>query len=394
MAEQRDAWLTLWIDGKPYEETTGRVLELEVDERTDGASSFRISLDMAPVADDWDLLADGRFALLHAIAIELGVGPTGADAPTETAMVMQGYITAVEPRFGENRVPDTTLTISGLDASCLMHFEERTKAWSAMTDAEIVKTIYASYGFSTDIAPTPTSRTAERGPLVQRTTDAEMIRLLARRNGFEAYVERTAAKVTAGAASGLEIVGHFHLPRVGGPAQPKLDLMPRATPSILELRARWESHRPTAFVGSHIDERTRRLGRTRIDKSRFPKLGVASRADILKARLAVVLPTMPAAESVGRQIADVPWDQAEVESLAWADYRDADWLVEAEGTVHGLRYPKILRARRPVEVAGAGKLLDGTWYTRGVNHRWSRHEQTKRYEVDVDLVRNALGAVG
>lgn len=393
MAEQRNAWLKVWIDGQLFEEAIGRILELEVDERTDGASSFRLSLDMTPTEDDWDLLADGRFALLHAVLIELGVGSTDADEPAETARIFQGYITAIEPRFGEKRVPDTTLEISGLDASCLMHFEERTKTWSAMTDSAIVKAIYESYGFSTDVDATPTTRTPERGPLVQRSTDAELIRLLAKRNGFEAYVERGDGPVNPGATSGKEVVGHFHMPRVSAKAQPVLTLMPRETPSIIEMRARWESHRPAAVDAAHIDERTRRLGSVRLDKSRLPKLGAASRADILQKRLADVLPSMQTV-SVGRQSVDVPWSQAELESFAWADYRDADWLAEIEGTVHGLRYPTILRARRPVELAGAGKLLDGTWYTRAVNHRWSRQEKTKRYEVDVDLVRNALGAIG
>jgi hypothetical protein len=394
MAEQRQAWLKLWIDGQPYEEALGRILKLEVDERADGASSFQISFDMAPIEGDWDLLADGRFALLHAITIELGVGPTNADEPTDTARVLQGYITAVEPRFGENRVPDTTLEVSGLDASCLMHFEERTKTWSGMTDSAIVSSIYQSYGFSTDVEDTPTTRSPERGPLVQRTTDAEFIRLLAKRNGFEAYVERSDAPVTPGAAPGQEVVGHFHAPRVGQASQPVLTLMPRETPSIIEMRARWESHRPATVIGSHIDEKTRRLSTSTFDKSRFPKLGAVSRADILKQRFAEVLPAMPTAASVTRQSSDVPWGAAEAESMAWADFQQADWLAEAEGTVHGLRYEKILRARRPVDIAGAGKLLDGTWYARGVSHRWNRGEQTKRYEVGVDLVRNALGAIG
>jgi hypothetical protein len=394
MAQQNDVWLTLWIDGEPYEDTTGRVLELEVDERTDEASSFRLSLDMTSEQGDWDLLADGRFALLHQIAIELGIGPTGATAPSDKAFVFQGYITAVEPRFGEKRVPDTSLELFGLDASCLMHLEERTRAWPDTTDADIVKTIYQSYGFSVDVTPTTTPRTSERGPLVQRSTDAEFVRMLARRNGVEAYVERTSDPMAKGAASGQEVVGHFHLPRLDATTQPVLELMPRTTPSLLELRARWDSHRPAAVLGSHIDERTRRLNSTKMDTPRYKRLGTTSRADILAQRLPVVLPSQPSAASVGLQFVDVPWAQTEVEDLAWADFREADWLVEAEGRVEGLRYPTVLRARRPVSVTGAGSLLDGTWYVRRTCHRWARNDADKRYEVSVDLARNALNGVG
>ena len=45
-----------------------------------------------------------------------------------------------------------------------------------------------------------TSRDPDRGTMLQRGTDADFIRMLARRNGFEAYVERTSGPVKEGAA--------------------------------------------------------------------------------------------------------------------------------------------------------------------------------------------------
>jgi hypothetical protein len=146
-------------------------------------------------------------------------------------------------------------------------------------------------------------------------------------------------------------------------------------------------------AGAHIDEGTRRVRSTRLDKTRLQRMGSTTRADILAQRLAAVLPSRPGVQAVGRQIVDVPWDQRELDNLAWADLRDADWLACARGVVDGLRYPAILRARRPVDVTGAGKLLDGRWYVRGARHRWIRDRISKRYEVDVDLARNALNGV-
>ena len=401
MAVQQEASLTLYLDGEPFADATSRVLRLSVEESTQGAALLCVSLDLSPVGSpngpaeqrDWDLLADGRFALLHAISVELAVGPPQQE-PRARAVVFHGYITAVAPTFGEARVPDSCLELTALDASCLMHFEERTVAHVGKTDADIVRQIYESYGFGVDIEATPTLRTPERGPLLQRTTDAEFIRLLARRNGYEAYVEHDSTPIKKGATTGAEVVGHFHPPRLGQTPQPRLDLMPRDTPSVRTLRARWESHRPTAVVAGHIEERTRRLAASRVVSSRHARLGATTRADILKQRLGVVLPRRPATQSVSRQISDVPYDKQELATLAWADFQDADWLVEADGVVEGLRYPSVLRPRRPVEMFGAGKLLDGTWYVRGLRHRWERDAAVKRYEVDVDLVRNALGGVG
>jgi hypothetical protein len=401
MAVQQEASLTLYLDGEPFAEATNRILRLSVEESTQGAALLSIALDLAPTGSantpaeqrDWDLLGDGRFALLHAISVELAVGPPQAE-PVARAVVFHGYVTSVAPSFGEARVPDSSLELTALDASCLMHFEERTVAHVGKSDAEIVRQIYESYGFGVDIEPTATIRTPERGPLLQRTTDAEFIRLLARRNGYEAYVEHDSTPIKKGVTTGTEVVGHFHAPRLAQQPQPRLDLMPRETPSVRTLRARWDSHRPTAVVAGHIDERTRRLDSSRLVSSRHPRLGTTTRGDILKQRLAAVLPKRPAVESVSRQICDVPYDKQELATLTWADFQDADWLVEADGVVEGLRYPSVLRPRRPVEMFGAGKLLDGTWYVRGLRHRWERDAVVKRYEVDVDLVKNALGGVG
>lgn len=391
MATQRGAFLNVWIDGQAMTDARSRVLRLEVDERADDASSFHASLDMAPTdSGDWDALADGRFALLKRITIGFGLGDPDGDAPDVQDVVFDGYITAVEPTFGRARVPDSSLELYGLDASCLMHLEERTRSFSGLSDAGIVRQIYGEYGFALDVQETAPVRDETRGVILQRGTDAELIRMLARRNGFEAYVERATGPVQTGGNAAKECVGHFHLPRPDGTAQPALELMPLATPSLMELKARWESHRPTELHGAHIDERTRRIRSAVVDKPRYGKMGTTGRADILKARLPAILPKRPQTVAVGLQYADVPHDVPEVENLAWADFREADWLAEASGVVQGLRYPKILRARRPVGLTGAGKLMDGTWYVRAARHRWIWDEETSRYEVDVELARNGL----
>lgn len=392
--KQRTAFLQLWVDGKKMEDALGRVLRLELDERSDEASSFHLSLDMAPTDEaDWDMLADERFHLLHRVTISLGVGDADAEAPDTEDTIFDGYITAVEPSFGPARVPDSSLELYGLDASCLMHLEEKTRSFSGKSDADIVSTIYGEYGFGLDVEQTKPVRDEERGVILQRGTDAELIRMLARRNGYEAYVERAPGPVSAGSNPGKEVVGHFHLPRTGGKAQPAMTLMPVTSPSLIELKARWESHRATEIRGAHIDERTRRIRSVAINKPRFARMGKTGRADILAARLPAILPRHKDLKGVGLQHADVPHETAEVDNLAWSDYLAADWLAEATGTVQGLRYPAVLRARRPVGLTGAGKLMDGTWYVKTARHRWVWDDELVKYEVDVELARDALNGV-
>ena len=63
----RPPFLKLWLDGVAVESLAGSVLALEVDERADEASTFRIVLDLSPIGDgtsagDWDVLEHGPFA--------------------------------------------------------------------------------------------------------------------------------------------------------------------------------------------------------------------------------------------------------------------------------------------------------------------------------------------
>jgi phage protein D len=395
MDSQRIAYLQVWLDGEAMADAEGRVLRVEVEERADDVSSFHMSLDLAPGDGEWNLLADGRFALLHRVTIGFGLGPPDSATSVNKTVVFDGYITAVEPHFGSQRVPDSTLELYGLDASCLMHLEERTRRWPGQADSDIVKSVFGEYGFRVDDAniETTTTRTEDRSVIMQRGTDAELVRMLARRNGFEAFIEPVGTAPSEGGAAASACVAHFHRARPDGAKQPPLTMTPHAAPTVIEMTARWESHRPATIRAQHIDEQTRRI---RIDdqtKPRWERLGKVGRAEILKERLAAVLPKRPATVALGLQHADVPHDPAEVATLGWADFVGTNWLVEARAKVRAVSYPEILRARRPIELKGAGKLLDGTWYVKTARHTWAWDDEENQYEVELDLCRDGLNGV-
>jgi hypothetical protein len=428
----RPPYLKIWLDGEPVELLAGAVLALDVEERADQASSARIVLDLSPVGGDassggdWDAIEYGPFAaergvpafrLLSRVTVALGfeAGDPATDSePAVTATVFDGYVTAVEPVIGRNRVPDSYLVLSCLDASCLMHLETVTRTWDGLTDAGIAAEIFTKYGF--DCTPGDTiedggiSRDAVLPGLVQRGTDAEFLRMLARRNGFEWYLE-PAGEVHAGTHPGHDVVGHFHSPRVGVEPQPELALFPRLTPTLQSFRARFDSHQPSRMRSWHIDERSRALQFVDLEDTDLLRMGSHSRADVLAERLGAIQPVKVGATTAGApggagsllatlDIAsgNVPISDVELGSLARASLRSADWFVTGSGTVQSDRYPGVVRPRRPVTVSGAGHLLDGIWYVQGVRHRWGvdpaapeREQRIRRYEADVTVVRNALG---
>jgi hypothetical protein len=393
MAEQHEAFLSLWVDGEPVDDIDDRLQRVEVVERTHDASSFRIVLSMSPSDQDasWPLLDDERFHLMRRLTVALGVGPYKTGEPEALVVVLDGYITSLEPYFGPDRVPDSTLEIGGLDASCLMHFEARVREWYDKSDSQIVREIYESYGFDCDIADMAPTRSRDRSSVLQRSTDAEFVRMLARRNGCECFVEPRDTSVTQGSHPGRAIIGHFHRPRLDSKPQPALSLSPRAYPSLMSMRARWQSHRPTSVVARHLDPHTRRIQTSSQDGPKLPKLGSQSRIDLIGPRLQT-LKRGATLRPLGLQHERVPHDQSELDNFVFAAHMDNDWLAEATGKVQGLRYETIVRPRRLVDVEGAGTQLDGPWYVRSAAHVWERNKATDSYEVDLEMCRNALGA--
>ena len=425
---RRDPYIRLWLDGAPVEGVDRWLLQAEVEERCDDATTFRLVLDLTPVGDgsapgDWDLLEHGPLAadaglpdvgLLRRVTLALGLsgGEDPALAPVES-VVVDGYATAVEAVFGPSRIPDSSLVLTGSDALCLMHTSTATHEWYGVTDAEIARELYGRYGFAVggdtveDTAPT---RARERGSVVQRGTDAQLLRQLAQRNGFEWYLEPGTAPVAAGAHPTTAVTGHFHAPRPQGTAQPVLELFPREDLTVVEMRARWDAEQATRWRGWHIDEVTRRLQTADVTDPGYLRMGQVSREQALAGRLGTIRPVRAGTAVLAGggdggdtqllEVAsvDVPDDGTELETLTRAAYRGSDWFATAHVTVRGERYPQILRSRRPVTLAGAGHLLDGLWYVRSVRHRWGvdpdnpEHEPTiTRYEADAVLVRNALG---
>jgi hypothetical protein len=414
----RDPHIRIWLDGVALEMPGNTVTQVEVEERADGASQFRLSVDMSPIDDDWDVLERGefaeaflipRFSLLRRVTIELSlIRPDHGDSEY-SAVVIDGYITSVEPVVSDSRVPDSKLIVSGSDASCLMHLETKTRSWQGLTDTEIAKRIFGDYGFGVEaenFEDTTLQRDGERAGLVQRCTDAEFLNHLAHRNGFEWYLEPEAEQVNEGTHPGTTLKAHFHSPRPERDLQhdgEALGLFPRTAPTLINFRARWESHHPASVRAWHLTEDSRRVLYSEIEDSGYGAINASGgtsfgRAELLESRLAEVFPQQPrpsVSDIAGR---DVPHGGAELTSLTRAEYRRVDWFVTGEATVNTQYYPGIVRSRRPIRLTGAGHLLDGRWYVLGVRHRLAveidepdLEPLSRRYEADVTLARNDLG---
>ena len=403
-AQQFESDMVVWIDGVQVSDQ--RFLECEIEEHTLGASTCRLVLEMAPLTPEgeeeteqesatrrrWPVLEDERFELLRRLSVKFTLAPQDGNVEHE-AVVFDGYVTAVAPTFGAKRDNESRLELSGFDAFYLLHFEDRHASYDGHPDSKIVDDLFREYGFGRDVEGTSPARHLNDGSIVQRTTDAELIRWLARRNGYEAYVERSDTDIQEGQQPGTALVGHFHKPRLDRNLQPALTLFPDDYPSIVDMTARWDSHKATSVQARTLDTRTRRIQRVEVLAPRLKQQGTITRKTILEERLPQLIQKggHRTDHAVGFQFRDQPHDSTELDTMAWAHFVEENWLATATATVNGKRYPGILRARRPVPVEGGGELVDGEWYVRRAKHVFDNTVSPNTYEVEVELVRNGLG---
>lgn len=425
-AGHRTPGLLLWVDGAEVDPTL--VSSLSAEERVDRPSTVTLTIASTPVSGpdagddsaaggDWDTLVRGDEAqglgmpglrLLSRVTVGFSLTPpVPGEGAVDSQVVFDGFVTAIEHRFAEARVPDSEAVVSGVDASCLLHVETVTKRWEDLADSEIAAEIYSRYGFDVAVDDTP-RRDGTVSSLLQRSTDAEFLRLLARRNGFEAFVAPSGVPVAAGAHPRTGVVGHFRSAPVGRDRLPEAWLFPHDAPALVDLTVRYDSHQPSVVRSWHVDGRRQTVRTSQVDDPGYARTGDQTRDAVVRARLAEILGEGTAPEPVDIRTADVPLDDTELEALARAELRSADWFATADGTVTATRYPTILRAGYTLPISGAGPIFSGDWYVRGVTHRWgarrtlpgdppaaeigvAAEDRDFVYEADVALVRNALG---
>ena len=83
-------------------------------------------------------------------------------------------------------------------------------------------------------------------------------------------------------------------------------------------------------------------------------------------------------------------DAGELQTYAQAVVDRSAWAIRAEGELSTVTYGDVLRAKRPVNLRGAGRRFSGTWYVEKVLHRLSDEGYTQTFT----LRRNATGVTG
>jgi len=266
-----------------------------------------------------------------------------------------------------NRPGDSTLVVTGEDISLRLDLQDKNETYRNQSDSEVVETIlrnYRTYGLNPRV--TPTTRRQAEGVTTQQATDLEFIQDLAGRNAFVFYVEPTTIPG--------QVTAYWGSDRQTGSPQPELRMNMGPSTNLESLSFAFDALAPTTPSVAILDPNSRQ--QVPVRERPDPRLPLArQRATALRT-------------TVLRDVAQL--DQSEASLVASTLASDNADAVTGTGTVDVVRYGQILRARKLVNLLGAGRGFDGQYYVKQVTHTIKRGE----YKQDFSLKREGRGRLG
>ncbi len=343
-------------------EVVGALQRIEVDASIEMASVLRLTFSIAATdTGDWSILTDDTFAPLTPLQLRVQVD-TGLP---ET--IINAYVTGHAVAYSDE--PDgSTLEVTAMDATVLMNLEEKVAAWPNMSDSTIAALIFGQHQLIPMVDTTSPVITEPEGTVMQRGTDMRFLQRLARRNGFDCYVQPESA-------SGLD-AAYFRAPDMLAMPQAVLNVNMADQTNVSEFRVVHRMLRPTTARAFGIDARDVSAQSATASAVAQQRLGSRDTLSQLSTQPAVLLTDTGLMKS------------GDLQTLAQSVVDRAAWAVRAEGLVGD--DVGVLRPGQLVNIRGAGTDLSGSYYVTHVTHTIDESGYTQRF----DARRNAVGLTG
>ena len=333
-----------------------------VEVRTGGETdTFQLTFGLAKNRpSDYGLLEDKLLEPLRRVVLLVTFG-------ARPEVLMDGLITdqQVQP---SNQPGGSVLVVTGEDASVRLDLKDCTWPWPGRTDSDIVTEIlrkYAPFGLRPDVERTSRKPRPTERHRTQQSRDLPFIRALARNNGFVFYLEPTEKPGVSTARWGPD----------DRPNRPQ-------EPLRLNQGAATNVDRPMTFRHNVLGLET---PVTRVPRS------TDALADVPPPRRPGRSRARRPTEAVRTvELHDVAqFNSADAARRALEEIAAAPDAVTATGELDAARYGRVLRAHRPVEVAGVGKTYGGEYLVSEVTHQIRRGSYTQSFV----LAREGQGAL-
>lgn len=340
------------------------VSRLEIEENADLPDAISLQLPVAAQAGELSWVGDPRiapYANVAVVATAAGAGPQ---------CIFDGYVLTQKVRVPAGTA-GATVDVWGQDASVLMGLTETAKEWVGLSDVDVAASIFAAYGATPSLdnakeaAP---AHTAATHTLMQRGSDIDFLRRLARRTGRW-------CRVFCRDQPGVR-TGYFATPDLSAAPAVKIDVNDTSTGAVAVLDFAWDATRPTKVAARQASLDSKDPGGVAADTadSGLAALGERNLASFVGKQRTVVLTAAA--------------DTAELPQRAAGLLREADWFVRCEGTADVAALGQVLRVGTIVGIEGCGSQLSGRYLVTSVRHSLSAHAHTMAFV----LARNALGA--
>ena len=357
---------TILVGGQAATDLASLMSELDVEENADMPGAFELTLPINVTSSgDYDLPSDPRLAPLSNIAI------TAQASDGVTHCLIDGYVLAQTVHL-DTGTSSSTVKVWGQDATWLMNTTENVKEWADVTDGSVANSIFGNYGITPDdnnLTNDSPAHTSDGHTLMQRATDAQFLRMLARRNGklFRVYCTDTPGQRT----------GTFALPQVGGDPAVTLTLNDSTAATVSALDITWDIMRPSANIAMQ----------TLFTSSDQDGAGGTNSDSGLTALEAQNLAAF-AGTTVTSLLTAAVDDGQELTERSQSVLIEAGWFVKCTGTADVDRLGSILRAGAVTQLNAAGSLHSGKYFVWSVRHKITAEKHT----MDFVLMRNAIGA--
>lgn len=328
---------------------------VEVHERIGDATRFQIT-----ASAELTLLVDDSIGPDAEVSI---FAPDG----DQVACLVKGPIVSHQVQLKHN---DTSvLLVRGGDNSLKLDRENKASVYSNTTESQAVQTVLQSGGFMTvEADATSAQYTDTTHALVQRESDLQFIRRLARNNGFLFWIacDPTGATETA----------NFKRPPLDGDADIDLVInLSDPTPNVSELTIEWDTERPTTGEVQQQDFINKTTLTGSVTASPLTPLGTTPLAAIA-----------PATHSV--HVYAPADDQAALQARIEAAVIEHAFFLVARGTTTAAALGRVLRAHTVVNLLGVGTRYSGKWFCSAVKHTLTHTE----HRMDFELIRESWGS--
>jgi hypothetical protein len=367
----------LLLNGQPADQDLyTSIASVEVEESIDLPAAMQLSASVVRT-DDGDLrwVSDSHFAPLSNLAVTATPsgdnGAAGGSGTPAAQCIFDGYVLSHKLHL-ERGTTNSTLTVWSQDASWLMNLTEKLKEWVDVTDGDVAGAIFADYGITPsdqNTADDSPSHTEAGHSLMQRATDIQFLRFLARRNG-------KVCRVVCADKPGQR-TGYFAKPKLDGDPVVTFVLTDQQNWTLTSLDLEWDATRPTEVLARQalFTDADENGVSADITDPGLPKLGDRGLADFTGKAMTVLLAT---------PVDDGGELTLRVRSLV----RESSWFVRCEGESDVDRLGVVLRAGMIVAIQGIGALHSGKYLVWTVLHTITADSHAMKFT----LVRNAVGA--